>query len=117
MAPRDRDRRHTRYLGCQKCLYTEKVVREGVDAAGIEAQINHVTDCGEIAARGVSSWPDGSRPENRSPAGWVSPELRSSSSTQPRRDRWDRRQRATWMRSPPLAAQAVMPPSRFSISV
>lgn len=69
MAPRDRDRRHTRYLGCQKCLYTEKVVREGVDAAGIEAQINHVTDCGEIAARGVSSWPG--VPTREQVAGWL----------------------------------------------
>ena len=43
--------------GCQKCQYTEKVVREVVDAAGIEAEIRHVTDYGEIASRGVLSTP------------------------------------------------------------
>ena len=43
--------------GCQKCQYTEKVVREVVDAAGIEAEVRHVTDYGEIASRGVLSTP------------------------------------------------------------
>jgi hypothetical protein len=36
--------------GCQKCQYTERVVREVVERAGIEAQIRHVTDYGEIAS-------------------------------------------------------------------
>lgn len=43
--------------GCQKCQYVEKVVREVVDAAGIEAEVRHVTDYGEIASRGVMSTP------------------------------------------------------------
>jgi len=43
--------------GCQKCQSTEKVVREVVDAAGIEAEISHVTDFGEIASRGVLATP------------------------------------------------------------
>lgn len=43
--------------GCQKCQYTEKIVREVVDAAGIEAEIRHVTDYAEIASRGVMSTP------------------------------------------------------------
>jgi small redox-active disulfide protein 2 len=43
--------------GCQKCQYTEKVVRDVVDAAGITADIRHVTDYVEIASRGVMSTP------------------------------------------------------------
>jgi small redox-active disulfide protein 2 len=43
--------------GCQKCQYTERVVREVVDAAGIDADVRHVTDYGEIASRGVLSTP------------------------------------------------------------
>ena len=43
--------------GCQKCQYLEKVVREVVDSAGITADVRHVTDYAEIAARGVMSTP------------------------------------------------------------
>jgi len=43
--------------GCQKCQYTEKVVREVVDSAGIDADVRHVTDYAEIASRGVLSTP------------------------------------------------------------
>ena len=43
--------------GCQKCQYTEKVVREVVTTAGLDAEIRHVTDYGEIASRGVLSTP------------------------------------------------------------
>ncbi len=43
--------------GCQKCQYTEKIVREVVDAMGVEAEIRHVTDYGEIASRGILSTP------------------------------------------------------------
>ncbi|MEO8571422.1 MAG: thioredoxin family protein [Chloroflexota bacterium] len=43
--------------GCHKCEYTEKVVREVVDAAGMTADIRHITDYAEIAARGVLSTP------------------------------------------------------------
>jgi small redox-active disulfide protein 2 len=43
--------------GCQKCLYLEQVVREVVEGAGIAAEVRHVTDFREIAARGVISTP------------------------------------------------------------
>ena len=43
--------------GCQKCQYTERIVREVVDDAGITAEITHVTDYAEIASRGVMSTP------------------------------------------------------------
>jgi small redox-active disulfide protein 2 len=43
--------------GCQKCQYVEKIVREVVAAAGIDAEIRHVTDYAEIASRGILSTP------------------------------------------------------------
>lgn len=43
--------------GCQKCQYVERIVTEVVTAAGIEADIRHVTDFAEIASRGVMSTP------------------------------------------------------------
>jgi len=43
--------------GCQRCQSTEKIVREVVAAAGITAEIRHVTDYAEIASRGVMSTP------------------------------------------------------------
>ena len=43
--------------GCQKCQYVERVVREAVEAAGLDAEIRHVTDFAEIASRGVLSTP------------------------------------------------------------
>ena len=43
--------------GCQKCQYAERVVREVVDAAGINVEVRHVTDYAEIASRGVLSTP------------------------------------------------------------
>jgi small redox-active disulfide protein 2 len=43
--------------GCQKCQYTERIVREVATAAGIQADIRHVTDFAEIASRGVMSTP------------------------------------------------------------
>ena len=43
--------------GCQKCQYTETVVRDVVESAGIVATITHVTDYAEIAQRGVMSTP------------------------------------------------------------
>jgi small redox-active disulfide protein 2 len=67
--------------GCQKCQYAEKVVREVVDAAGIEAEVRHVTDYGEIASRGVLSTPGlvidgvvvlvGRVPTREQVAGWL----------------------------------------------
>ena len=43
--------------GCQKCQHVERIVREVVDEARIEAEVRHVTDYGEIAARGVLATP------------------------------------------------------------
>ncbi len=43
--------------GCQKCQYVEKVVREVIEGAGLEAEVRHVTDYAEIASRGVMSTP------------------------------------------------------------
>lgn len=43
--------------GCQKCLHLEEIVREVVAAGGIDADVRHVTDPGEILARGVMSTP------------------------------------------------------------
>jgi small redox-active disulfide protein 2 len=43
--------------GCQKCQYTEKVVREVIDATGVMAEVRHVTDYAEIAQRGVLATP------------------------------------------------------------
>jgi small redox-active disulfide protein 2 len=43
--------------GCQNCQHVEKVVREVVERAGIDAEVRHVTDYGEIVARGVLSTP------------------------------------------------------------
>ncbi len=43
--------------GCAKCQQVEKTVREVVTTAGIDADVRHVTDMGEIASRGVLSTP------------------------------------------------------------
>ncbi len=43
--------------GCQKCQFTEKIVREVVESAGIAADVIHVTDYAQIAERGVLSTP------------------------------------------------------------
>lgn len=43
--------------GCRNCQTVETVVREVVDAAGLEADIRHVTEYADIAARGVMSTP------------------------------------------------------------
>ncbi|TAJ99242.1 MAG: thioredoxin family protein [Chloroflexota bacterium] len=43
--------------GCAKCQYVERLVREVVNEAGIEADVRHVTDYAEIAARGVLATP------------------------------------------------------------
>lgn len=43
--------------GCQKCRYVEEVVREVAERAGMDVEIRHVTDVGEIASRGVLSTP------------------------------------------------------------
>ena len=43
--------------GCANCKRLEAVAREAVVMAGVEAEIRHVTDYREIAARGVLSTP------------------------------------------------------------
>ncbi len=43
--------------GCPKCNQTEKVVREAITEAGVEAQIEKVTGAMEIAGYGVFGTP------------------------------------------------------------
>jgi len=43
--------------GCRNCQTVEAVVREVVEALGIAAEIRHVTEYADIAARGVMSTP------------------------------------------------------------
>ena len=43
--------------GCPKCKQTEKVVKEAVAEAGLDAQIEKVTDTLEIAGYGVFGTP------------------------------------------------------------
>ena len=43
--------------GCANCRRVEANAREALAIAGVEAEIRHVTDYREIAARGVLSTP------------------------------------------------------------
>jgi small redox-active disulfide protein 2 len=43
--------------GCNNCRRLEAAAREAVVIAGVEAEIHHVTDYAEIAARGVMNTP------------------------------------------------------------
>ncbi|MGD8292626.1 MAG: thioredoxin family protein [Desulfobacterales bacterium] len=43
--------------GCPKCSQTEKVVRKAITEAGVEAQIEKVTDTMKIAEHGVFGTP------------------------------------------------------------
>ena len=43
--------------GCNNCKRLEAGAREAVTMAGVEAEIRHVTDYGEILAHGVMSTP------------------------------------------------------------
>lgn len=43
--------------GCPNCQAVERNAREAVLMAGVEAEISHVTDYRQIAARGVLSTP------------------------------------------------------------
>ena len=43
--------------GCPKCQQTEKIVKEAVSEAGLDAMIGHVTDTMEIAGYGVFGTP------------------------------------------------------------
>jgi small redox-active disulfide protein 2 len=43
--------------GCANCQKLEANVREAVAQAGVDAEIRHITDYAEIAARGVMNTP------------------------------------------------------------
>ncbi len=43
--------------GCQNCKRVEANAREALAMAGVEAEIRHVTDFGEIRRRGILSTP------------------------------------------------------------
>jgi len=43
--------------GCPKCQQTEKIVKEAVAEAGVNAQVEKVTDTMEIAGYGVFGTP------------------------------------------------------------
>lgn len=43
--------------GCPKCAQAEKIVREAVAEAGVQAEIEKVTDFQEIAKHGIFSTP------------------------------------------------------------
>ena len=43
--------------GCPKCRMAEKIVREAVSEAGVEATVSKVTDIGEIGSHGVFMTP------------------------------------------------------------
>ena len=67
--------------GCPKCNQTEKVVREAVKEAGVDAQIEKVTDTMEIAGYGVFGTPAvvvdgevksvGKIPKKKDIIGWI----------------------------------------------
>ena len=67
--------------GCPKCSQTEKVVKEAVAEAGVEAQIEKVTDAMEIAGYGVFGTPAvvvdgevksvGKIPKKQDVIGWI----------------------------------------------
>lgn len=43
--------------GCSKCVKTEDVVREAIQQAGVEAEVEHEKDIVEIAKAGVLMTP------------------------------------------------------------
>jgi small redox-active disulfide protein 2 len=43
--------------GCPRCQQTEEVARQAVAQAGVEAQVEKVTDIGEMAKAGVLMTP------------------------------------------------------------
>jgi len=67
--------------GCPKCQYVEHVTREVVEALGLEAEIQHVTDVADIVARGILATPGlaidgrvvlaGRVPTREQVAGWL----------------------------------------------
>ena len=69
--------------GCPKCQQTEKVVKEAITEAGVDAQIEKVTDTMEIAGYGVFGTPAvvvdgevksvGKIPKKQDVIGWINP--------------------------------------------
>ena len=67
--------------GCLKCQQTEKIVKEAVAEAGVEAQIEKVTGTMEIAGYGVFGTPAvivdgevksvGKIPKKKDVIGWI----------------------------------------------
>ena len=67
--------------GCPKCRQAEKIVKEAVAEAGVDAQIEKVTDTREIAGYGVFGTPAvvvdseiisvGKRPKKQDVIGWI----------------------------------------------
>ena len=67
--------------GCPKCRQTEKIVKEAVAEAGVDAQIEKVTDTMEIAGYGVFGTPAvvvdgevksvGKIPKHQDVMGWI----------------------------------------------
>ena len=67
--------------GCPKCQQTEKVVKEAITEAGVDAQIEKVTDTMEIAGYGVFGTPAvvvdgevksvGKIPKKQDVMGWI----------------------------------------------
>ena len=67
--------------GCRKCQQTEKIVKEAVAEAGVDAQIEKVTDTMEIAGYGVFGTPAvivdgevksvGKIPKKQDVIGWI----------------------------------------------
>lgn len=43
--------------GCMKCQKTEEIVRQAVEAAGIQATVTKVTDVQKMVAAGIMSTP------------------------------------------------------------
>ncbi|HEY3334077.1 MAG TPA: thioredoxin family protein [Candidatus Limnocylindrales bacterium] len=43
--------------GCANCIRVERAAREAVAMVGVDAEVRHVTDYAEIAARGVLQTP------------------------------------------------------------
>ena len=67
--------------GCPKCQQTEKIVKEAVAEAGVDAQVEKVTDTMEIAGYGVFGPPAvvvdgevksvGKIPKKQDVMGWI----------------------------------------------
>jgi len=67
--------------GCPKCQQTEKIVKEAVAEAGVDAQVEKVTDTMEIAGYGVFGTPAvlvdgevksvGKIPKKQDVIGWI----------------------------------------------